>query len=269
MNNLFPQLDIDQDDLLEFDLPDNIPGFAMETAPDLSAVDTDFIVLPRYPRPRPNMVTYDNARNLAAELPELDQSTTINGVVSGNFIFGDFIEALMVEKNYFADELLIATLSLGKENVDSLRNLIDGDYVRDLSLIVSDFWYAHERRPAGGVPYIEATLSSPHFCFAAAGIHTKVTLISTDCGRRLVLHGSANLRSSRNVEQFTLEDNPELYAFHHRWMRRLLDNFSLTQESLRGDSLWQTVREPVKKADSPTGEKAKPQPGNVPPRENS
>jgi len=272
MQDLFPQLDTDTDtdfaDLLEFDLPQDIPGFALEFAQDQAALDTDFIVLPRYPRPTPRMVQYDKAAKLAADLPDLAPETIIHGIVSGNFIFGDFIEALMVEKNYLADKIHIATLSLGKENVDSLRNLIDGDYVRDLSLIVSDFWYAHERRAAGGVPYIEKTLGSPHFHFAAAGIHTKVTLIATACGRRLVLHGSSNLRSSRNVEQFTLEDNPELYTFHLRWMSHLLEKFSITDRSLRGDKLWQQVLEPAKKENSLTGEKAKQQPVAVIPSGN-
>jgi hypothetical protein len=184
---------------------------------------------------------------MAAALPDLTEGQSFYAVVAGNFIFGDFIEALMVEKNYFAEEILIATLSLGKENVDSLRNLQEGGYVRRLGLIVSDFWYAHERRPAGGVPYIEKTLGGAGFSFAAAGTHTKVTLIRTSCGRNLVLHGSANLRSSRNVEQFVIENNSDLHAFNHGWMSHLLEAFTATKKSIRGEALWQEVREQAKK----------------------
>jgi len=213
------------------------------------------MTIKRYPRPRPHQVKYERAADLAAALPDLEEGDALFAVVSGNFIFGDLLESLMVEKNYYAEEMAVATLSLGKDNVDSLHNLQAGDYLGRLSLVVSDFWYAHERRPGGGVPYIEKTLNHPNFSFAAAGIHTKVTLIRTACDRHLVLHGSANLRSSRNVEQFVIENNRNLYEFNHRWISHLVATFSATKKSQRGDNLWQQVLEPPEKAGSPTGEK--------------
>jgi len=253
-----PQLDTDFGDLLDFDLNIDIPGFTMEMSDPSDAIQTDMVSVRRYPRPTPNQVKYEHAAAMAANMPDLDEGNALYAVVSGNFIFGDFLEALMVEKNYLATEMLVATLSLGKENVDSLRNLRQGGYVENLSLLVSDFWFAHERRAMGGVPYIEQTLGGDTFSFAAAAIHTKITLIKTDCGRHLVLHGSANLRSSRNVEQFVIENNSRLFDFNHRWISRLMTAFSTTQKSTRGAQLWQQVQEPTKKASSPIGERALP-----------
>lgn len=244
-------LDLDLDDLLG---PDAAGG--IETG----------IMVRRYPRISPRLVAYERAEDFAAQLPDLDPDVRVHALVSGNFIFGDFLEALMVRTNYYAEKMLVATLSLGRENADSLHNLQRGGYVGSLALIVSDYWFAHERRREGGVPYILDTLGEAgNFRMAAAGLHTKITLIRTSCGRHLVIHGSANLRSSRNLEQFTIENDPELFAFHREWMEAILDRFAATRKSPRGDNLWQTLTEPTRKAASQAGEKAQPQPRNETP----
>lgn len=242
-------------ELTPFDLVQPIDGFDLLPASEDTALTTDTLTIRRYPRPAPAAVRYEYAAQLAAELPDLAEGSAHFVLVSGNFIFGDFIEALVVHRNWFVEELLIATLSLGKENVDSLHNLQQGGYLGRLGLVVSDFWFAHERRRAGGVPYIMATIGQErNFSFAAAAVHTKVTCIRTRCGRSLVLHGSANLRSSRNVEQLMIDASVPLYDFNAAWINRILADFSATSTSKRGDQLWQTLPGPVKNQSSPIGE---------------
>ena len=46
----------------------------------------------------------------------------------------------------------------------------------------------------------------------------KISLIRTSCGRHLVMHGSANLRSSCNMEQFAIDNDRDLYEFHAGWI---------------------------------------------------
>jgi hypothetical protein len=244
------KLDLDLDvELTEFDLPEPIPGFALDFAEDAAAIGTETLMIRRYPRPRPALVRYERAVDLVRALPDLEPGATVHAIVSGNFIFGDFLEAFLVEKNLHADEMLIATLSLGQENVDSLVNLVKGGYLGRLGLITSDYWYAHERRKAGGVPYIMRHLGNWElFSFAAAGVHTKVTLIRA-ADAYLVLHGSANLRSSRNLEQFCIDNCPALYNFHRTWMEKIIQSFSPKNPTQRGDELWQTLQGPQKKAD--------------------
>lgn len=238
------ELDLDFE-LTEFDIPTEIDGFDFLHAPETAAIETGISVIKRYPRPR--TVKYERAVDLAKNIPDLQEGEAVYAVVSGNFIFGDFIEAFMVENNYRDEEIIVATLSLGQENVDSLKNLQSGGYVDNLSLIVSDYWFAHERRREGGVPYILKHLGGENFSFAAAGLHTKVTLIKTSCAKYFVLHGSANLRSSRNIEQFCIENNQELYKFNASWLKKILANFCITNKSDRGDKLWQAM-EPTAKA---------------------
>ena len=42
-------------------------------------------------------------------------------------------------------------------------------------------------------------------------------------GRCVIIEGSANLRSCRNVEQFTATESPDLYQFHRAWILEMLD----------------------------------------------
>lgn len=245
------------DDLTPFDMPDEIDGFDLHLAPDTDAIKTESVKIRRYPRPAPSAVRYERAEEMAESLPDIAEGETVFALVSGNFIFGDLLEALMVNRNWYAEEMIVATLSLGQENVDSLANLVNGGYVGRLGLIVSDFWYAHERRAAGGVPYIEKTLGGPSFTFAAAGLHTKITCIRTSCGRHLVLHGSANMRSSRNLEQVVIENNAALHEFNSRWMHHLLDAFSTTKKSNRGKKLWQSLPAQAESKGSGIGGKGK------------
>lgn len=250
-------------DASTFDLSEDLDLDADFAAPQ--DIDTRLHVR-RYPRISQRRVKYEYAADLAAAMPDLPEGASVHALVAGNFIFGDFLEAYMVHTNFYAEEMIVATLSLGKENVDSLANLQNGGYVKNLSLLVSDYWFAHERRKEGGVPYIADTLGQDsNFRFAAAGVHTKISLIRTSCDKHLVLHGSANLRSSRNLEQFALENDRDLYEFHAAWIRPLLERFAVRKKSTRGGDLWQLVTGPTEKESSPTGgpEKQRPASANL------
>ncbi len=198
---------------------------------------TQYAKIKRYNRPK--VVKYEHAKNMALEIGLLEKDEHIFALVSGNFIAGDFIEAYLVENDLFADEIIIATLSLSKENVDSLRNIQDFGRVDKMGLLVSDYFFSHERK--GGIEYIIKTLSEGRFMLAAAGIHTKITLIKTRCGMDLVIGGSANLRSSRNIEQLTIDNSKILYDFNRKWITELLTKYQATHKSLRGEKLWQQV----------------------------
>lgn len=256
------ELNIDLDDL---DLDESTFDLGADLDLDLDFARSEEIDsrihVRRFQRLSPRLVRYDNAADLAAALPELPDGAGVHALVSGNFIFGDFLEAWLVATNYYAEEMLVVTLSLGKENVDSLKNLMAGGYVGRMALLVSDYWFAHERRKNGGVPYIVDTLC-PYdgFSFAAAGTHAKISLIRTSCGRHLVMHGSANLRSSRNMEQFGIDNDRDLYEFHAGWIRPLVERFAVTHKSIRGGCLWQQVTGQTEKENSPTGEKEEPRP---------
>lgn len=185
-------------------------------------------------------VKYEHAKEMAQEVSEQIMSGgKVYALLSGNFIFGDFIEAFAVENDLLIDDLTVSTLGYSKENVDSFLNLIKGDYVQSLNLIVSDYFFSHNR---DNVKYTYEQLDiDDKFQLAIAGVHTKVTLIRAG-DRKIVMTGSANLRSSRSVEEITIQTDDELYDFHKEWHNEILKHYSTINKSIRASNLWEIIK---------------------------
>lgn len=200
----------------------------------------------RYINPKPRrgvpqrLVKFEHALDAASNI-DLIEGSRSHMIIGGNFEAGDFIEALLVRKNIRATHMSISTLSMSENNVDSLVNLVEGGYLDRLDLIVSDYFFAHERR--GLVPYILEELDKgDRFRFAVAGSHTKITAFETLGGHKVIIHGSANLRSSGCIEQLTVEENQELYDFYRDYHDRIVEEYGIINTSIRGKQLWQAVQ---------------------------
>lgn len=185
------------------------------------------------------LLKYKNAELLANEIL-IDQDSRHFVILDGTFIFGDFIEALCVVKNYHVKEMLISTLSLSVENVESLRNLIAGNYVESLSLVVSDYFFSHERNNLIKLLYQRLDIGDK-FQLSSASTHCKICQFETFCGLKIVIHGSANLRSSSNIEQIVIEESKELYNFNYEIHKSISEKYKTINKSLRNKQLWQAV----------------------------
>lgn len=223
-------LDIPEIDLDLFDITDEEDG-----------IETRY-TKPRLQRRHADFVRYDNAVKLARAL-RLDKGERADAIVSGNFIFGDFIEAYLVEHRAHCPRMTIATLSLNQNNVDSLHNLLQAGYIDDLTLIVSVYFWAYERKAL--IPYIYERLDrqapGARFQLAIADIHTKTVHFETDGGRKIVIHGSANLRSSGNIEQITIEENPDLYDFYQDTYAKVVERYATIRQPVRAVALWEEI----------------------------
>lgn len=95
--------------------------------------------------------------------------------------------------------------------MDSLENLLKGGFVDNLHLMTSAYFYANERYQI--VKYMYKTLDIENrFQLSVSRNHCKVILIETQ-NAKIIIHGSANLRSSDCFEQIEIEENIELYDF--------------------------------------------------------
>lgn len=187
-------------------------------------------------------VKYKNASALSKEI-KIMQNERYFCIIDGSFIFGDFIESFIVDRNMKVKELTLSTLSISQENVDSFCNLIKKGYILKLKLIVSDYFYSHEKNNL--VKYMYNTLDIDNkFQLSVCRTHTKICLIETEQGggRKYVIHGSANLRSSDNIEQFMIEENSELYDFNKLFHDKIIDNFATIGKSLRGKKLFNLIK---------------------------
>lgn len=190
-------------------------------------------------------VLYRNAEDFVNSF-DLGKNERVFARVSGDFILGDAIEAFVVKGNYHVKRMIVETLSLSQENIDSLHNLLKGDYVDKLDLIVSDYFYSHERHDL--IPYIYDQLDiEDKFQLSVIGTHCKICLIETHCGLYFVIHGSGNLRSSGNLEQIIFEESKELFTFNADCLDPVIEKYQTIKKSIRRRTLWQQVAKGTRK----------------------
>lgn len=225
----------------DIDVDFDLGGFDFDFDDEIEKPSNRFILPKVHSKVRSAAVKYEYAEDMVIDCGQaILDGEKVHAVVSGNFIFGDFFEALAVKFNIKFDDITLSTLSLSKDNVDSFNNLLAGDFLGSLNVIVSDYFWSHNRQNA---PYIYNKLDINNmFQLAVAGTHTKITLIKIG-DQKIVIKGSANLRSSRCVEEFTVETCEELYDFHKEWHDEILKEYGTIQKSIRASMLFDKITE--------------------------
>lgn len=218
---------------------------------DITNFDTDNIftsdkIETRYIKPplsidiKEKFVKYSYAEKLAKDIT-LKENERIYAIVNGSFVFGDLIEALAVTKNLKIKEMTISTLSLSQNNIDSLENLLVGSYIDKLNLIVSVYFYSHERNQLIQYAYDRLDIENK-FQLSVANTHCKLCMFETTKQHYITIHGSANLRSSGNLEQIMIENNKNLYDFNYEIHQNIIEKFKTIQKPIRSKALWQAVQ---------------------------
>lgn len=118
------------------------------------------------------------------------------------------------------DQLYMTTLGFSRDNLAQLELMIDAGRItaKNLRILCGDFF----RRADSGIWDVGKLLAKERgFTFKSYRNHTKLILASI-AGKRYVVESSANLRSCQNIEQFTITQSPELFAFHAEWIDECL-----------------------------------------------
>ena len=206
-------------DIGNFDIPDiDIDLPKLDFMPSDETEETRYTLPHLVHYNEEDFVLYENAVKLAKEL-KVKEGMRADAFIAGSFIFGDFIEAFMTTHNVGTKKMTISTLSMSEENVDSLRTLMEKGYVEELNLIISVYFWGHERHAM--LPYIYEQLD----------IDNRFQLA-------IVIHGSANLRSSGSIEQFTIEENPKLHDFYEEQFSKILDKYATIKKPIRNSKAW-------------------------------
>jgi len=190
----------------------------------------------RYQKPlkikemKQSMIKYDNAEKLA-QFIDLKENSRYFVLCSGAFIYGDFIEAFIVENDFGIEELTISSLSFSESNIDSIANLFNGGYIKKLRLFTSCYFWGF-RNNKDLIKYAYLQFKDYDFDIIVSQQHTKMALIRTDCGKYINMYGSANLRSSGCIEQITIEENKELYQFNKDYFDSISLEYSAVKKPL-------------------------------------
>lgn len=236
---------IDEAEILDFELDlddDDLDFFSFTSSDEKPESET------RYIKPLAVMNTtalaYKNASKLA-KAAKLGENERFDAFVSGDFVFGDFLFAYLYEHKIKAD-----SLGLNEHNIISLSKLMEHGYIKKLNLIVSRYFYAHEKFKL--VPKIYQHLDiEDRFQLCVVGSHTKIITFNTTDRGYYVMHGSANLRSSDCVEQFTFENNKQIYDFYNSYHESIVKRFYTIDHDKkllqrRGARLWAEINKDIK-----------------------
>ncbi len=164
---------------------------------------------------------FENAEYMA---DSIDYSRDYFAFVPGNFIFGDFLEALIFKKRLVPSQVYITTLGMSRDNVDSIVNLVDYLGCKRVSLIVSHYFAGVERNKL--LPYMRQEFAGKPIDVAVLQSHCKIALIFSEKGDVLV-SGSANLSSSNNVEQFIIMHDRDTIAYVKKRLDNIMERFTV------------------------------------------
>jgi hypothetical protein len=148
-----------------------------------------------------------------ATLPAPGES--LHGVISGKYALFELIAAIIERTGSAIEHLTLATLSFSKNNASELLGMLDGGHIDRVSLLVSYYFKSTNREIYDS---LVPELRRRGHKVLAMRTHCKITLARMKNGTCYVAESSANLRSSKNVEQFVLTNCPDLYQFHYDWI---------------------------------------------------
>ncbi|HEX4796179.1 MAG TPA: hypothetical protein VH370_20485 [Humisphaera sp.] len=167
------------------------------------------------------MVSALQARNAVrdiAELPALEES--LHCVCRGNFPLWSIVPAspkLAAPATITA--LYLATLGFSSSNAADLFELMDAGQIKTVAIVASVFFQRQNPKEYG---MMDAGIRERGQRLVALRSHAKVIAFSLSDGRQFAVESSANLRSCRNLEQFSFTQSPSLYQFHRDWIEQVI-----------------------------------------------
>ena len=155
-------------------------------------------------------------------------------------------------RRWTIEQMTIQTLSLNRYNIDSIANVVRMSGMSELRIVISYYWYANYLHAKKGeqalVPYLFETLEPlTNLSVAIMRTHSKVVSVLTKKGGKVVMHGSANLRSSDNVEQVCIECDPDLYDFVEAFADEAIAEYDVVKKNgrktLGSDLSWRGTKD--------------------------
>lgn len=163
-----------------------------------------------------SMIKPDNAVCVLPHLPGPDERT--HCLLRGDFVLCDLIPAIISRTGPLVD-VHIATLGLSTANADCLALLVEKGLIHSLTIICSLYFQQVDK--ATTYREVEARLRGLARLIVERSHAKVICLPAASGGDNYVIEGSANLRSSDNLEQMTIYNDAETLAWHRGWMEEL------------------------------------------------
>lgn len=169
------------------------------------------------------------AKSMADALVSLPTpGEAIHAVIGGLHSMGHIIPAILkLAAPAIMEELTICTLTFSKANAIDLAAAMDAGLIRKLTIVASHYF---AKTSTGIFDPSAAILRERGATVITPRSHAKLILCRLSDGRFISGEGSANLRSAVTIEQVTLFGDPQVYAFHAGWIRKLIEQEEATHE---------------------------------------
>jgi hypothetical protein len=188
------------------------------SGPAFTVPDSRFLQIVKTERSRrgiQRLIRPENCAPILAALPR-GEGARLHVLLRGDFVVCDLIAAI-IEAHGPASSVHIATLSMSGKNARQLADLSRRGLIGDLNVVVSHYFAKIDKKEI--FPEVVAALDGIAR-LTVTRTHCKVFTITTP-ETSWVIEGSANLRSSDNLKQIVIFDDPDLLAFHADWMASL------------------------------------------------
>jgi hypothetical protein len=194
------------------------------------------------------------AADLAKELVgNIKLNTQRRVLLSGAFVFCDFICELIKQNDWHITTMTISTLGMNFENVDALHELLAEGWLDELNLIISDGFYNRDYYTK--VQYLYKMLDIEDMTqIAVAGNHTKDCIFEIEGGGHICIEGSANLQSSACIEKIFITESEEDYLWNKDYLDKIISEYKTINKDnngterykgLRVDKLYKAITEQV------------------------
>lgn len=141
-------------------------------------------------------------------------------LTEGNYDMFDLVSAMLhYARPAPIEELRLATLGFNHRNAAKLLALHDAGQVRRATMLVSVYFEA-DHKEAETCYKLARELPARGGWYCATRCHAKIIAARFAGGRHIVIEGSANLRTCRQIEQFIVVNDRGLYDWHAEWMEK-------------------------------------------------
>lgn len=200
------------------DLIDIILGTATQQVPEYApdgkrhriGLDSDPVMRREPERRRMQRLTREQAAaKQIGTLPHTGEDVCL--IMTGGWHGFDLVGAMLeLAAPAVIDHLRIATLGFNRLQAQHLADLIDAGQVRRLLMVVSEHFVATSR---GEAELLRELMSARGQTVAKTRNHAKLLCFELSDGRRIVAHGSLNLRRCNAFEQVILSNDAGLHDF--------------------------------------------------------
>ncbi len=121
----------------------------------------------------------------------------------------DFISFIL--QNEVISEMYITTYRIGKKAIIQLSKEIDCNKIKKLSILICD------NLPKFAPDVYNNLVKMPKTKILIDNVHAKIFLAKTE-KNYYVIEGSGNLTINGRIEQYTFDNNKQIYDFHKNWI---------------------------------------------------